>query len=228
MKAPQNGSTEEFEKHPEGWVLGVCTRVIDTGTHWNDKKQKDLRKIMIVFESANIMSGGEFDGQPFLLFNNFNYSMYQNSMLCQFVENWRGRRFEAQDQADNFDLSKLIGQTAFMNIVHNENKFVNIQTIGPVPNDMTAPQPKGSLILVDQDNLDMAQVNMLTDKMKTRVMSSREQSSGQQQAAPAQSAPSSQQNPPDYGQPAQQSSQPPQPAPAGPDNFHSFDDSIPF
>jgi len=174
MKAPQNNSGNDFEKHPSGWALGVCTRIIDVGTHWNDQKQKDQRKIMVVFESEKLMGEGEFKGQPFLLFNNFNYSMYQNSMLCQFIEDWKGQRFVDQSEADNFDLSTLIGQTAFMNIVHND-KYVNVQTIGPVPDGMTPPTPKGDLILVDQDDLETAMVEKLTDKMKERVMGSKEQ-----------------------------------------------------
>jgi len=200
MKAPQNNSGGDFEKHPAGWALGVCTRVIDVGTHWNDNKQKDQRKLMVVFESEKLMPDGDYKDQPFLLFSNFNYSMYQNSMLCQFVEDWRGQRFESQSQADDFDLSKLLGQKAFMNIVHND-KYVNIQTIGPVPDGMTPPNPVGDLILVDQDDLNPLMVEKLSDKMKERVLNAKErkdeekpQNSATTGAAPT---PVDERNPPD-------------------------------
>lgn len=173
MKAPKNEHTD-FEKHPEGWVVGVCSRVIDLGTHWHEGKQKYMRKIMLAFESEKTLTSGEFNGEPFLLFANFNYSMYKNAKLCEFIENWRGKRFETQDQADAFDLAKLLGQPAFMNIVHN-GQYVNINTIGPLPDDKTAPAIKGKHILIDQDDLDPKEVEKLTDKMKQRVLAAQEQ-----------------------------------------------------
>ncbi len=202
MKAPQSNTGGDFAKHPAGWALGVCTRIIDTGTHWNDQKQKDQRKIMIVFESEKLMPDGDFKGQPFLLFVNFNYSMYQNSMLCQFIEDWRGQRFEAQDQADNFDLSKLLNQQAFMNIVYND-KYVNVQTIGPVPDGMNPPKSVGEIILIDQDDLNPLMVEKLTDKMKERVLGAKEQTKdgNPQNSATTDAAPKpsvDEQNPPPF------------------------------
>jgi len=126
------------------------------------------------------MQSGEYAGEPFLLFANFNYSMYQNAHLCQFIENWQGKRFATQPEADNFDLSKLIGQSAFVNVVHSDDgKYTNIQTIGPVPEDRTAPVIKGKTILIDQSNLDMKEVEKLSDKMKDRVMSAKERIEGE-------------------------------------------------
>jgi len=175
MKAPQNKGAA-FEMLPTGYSLGVCTRVIDVGTHFNEKKQKDERKIMIALESEKKMTTGDFAGEPFLVFANYNYSMYQNSMLCGFVENWLGRKFTSQDEADNFDPSTLLRMPAFMNIVRSEDgKFTNIQTIGPVPDGMTAPLPVGKIILIDQDSLDPKEVEKLTDKMKAKVLGAKEQ-----------------------------------------------------
>jgi hypothetical protein len=175
MKAPRSES-KQFEMCPTGWTTGVCTRVIDIGTHWNEGKQKFQRKIMIGFETNKLMKEGEFAGQPFLVFANFNYSMYQNAHLCGFIEDWEGRRFPSQDEADDYDLSKLIGKPAFMNVVRSDDgKYTNIQTIGPVPEGMTAPQIAGKTILIDQASLDMTEVEKLSEKMKERVLSAKEQ-----------------------------------------------------
>jgi hypothetical protein len=189
MKAPRS-NTKEFEKCPKGWQLGVCSRVIDKGTHWIPDKHapaqgKFQRKISIVFESQHLMKEGDFVGEPFLLYANFNYSMFQGkAFLCNFIEDWRGRRFHSQEEAEAFDLAKLIGQKAFMNVVY-DGAFTNIQTIGPVPDGMIAPEIKGKTILIDQDNLDMVEVEKLSDKMKEAVMSAEErkpenQATGQQ------------------------------------------------
>lgn len=175
MYAPKNEGTS-FSKHPEGWVSGVCTRVIDIGTHWNEYKQKDQRKLMIAFESSKLMPDGEFAGQPFLLFANFNYSMYKNAHLCGFVEEWLGKRFATQDDADKFDLSTLIDKPAFMNVAHSDDgKYTNIMTIGPLPEDMKAPEIAGKTILIDQNKIDPKELEKLTDKMKAKVLGAKEQ-----------------------------------------------------
>jgi len=175
MQAPRSEGGN-FERHPIGWTTAVCTRVIDKGTHWHEKNQKFLRKIVIAFESEKLMTTGDYKNEPFLLFANFNYSMYASSHLCKFVEDWSGRRFPTQDDADAFDLATLIGKEAFCNVVHSEDgKFTNIQTIGPIPDGMKAPQTKGKTILIDQDALNMSEVEKLTENMKASVLSAKEQ-----------------------------------------------------
>lgn len=175
MKAPKSEGSN-FEKHPPGWALVVCSRVVDIGTHFDERKQKNVRKLMIGFESEKLMQSGDYANEPFLLFANFNFSMYQNSHLCQFIENWRGKRFASQDEADNFDIDKVLGQKAFVNVAHSDDgRFVNIQTIGPVPDDRTAPDIKGKTILIDQTNLDMKEVEKLSENMKLKVLSALEQ-----------------------------------------------------
>lgn len=179
MKAPaRSGGESNFSKHPTGPVAAVCTRVIDLGTHWNDKKQVDQRKIMLAFESSKLIEDeGEYKGQPFLLFANFNYSMYQGKAhLCTFIEGWLGRRFSSQAEADDFDLSTLIGKQVFVNVTHSDDgQWVNVQSPMPVPEGMPAPEIKGKTIVIDQDNLDPKEFEKLTDKLKQKVMSSKEQ-----------------------------------------------------
>src|SRR3990167_4918877 len=102
MKAPK-GSSGGFEKHPPGPAAIVCTRIIDLGTVHNERKLKYEHKIMIGFESSELMDTGENKGKPFMVFANFNFTMYQNSFLCKFIEAWRGKPFGDQVDADAFD-----------------------------------------------------------------------------------------------------------------------------
>lgn len=170
MQAPKSAS--DYEKHPTGWATVVCTRIVDLGTHFNPNKNKHERKLMIGFESSKLMQDGEFKGEPFLLYSSFNFSMYQNSHLCKFIEDWRSKRFSNQAEADSFDFTKLIGQKAFVNVVHSDDgKYVNIQTIGPVPDGMTAPEIKGKTILIDQDDFKTSEAEKLSDKLRERVLS---------------------------------------------------------
>lgn len=238
MRAPKSETTE-FEKHPKGYATCVCTRLIDTGTHWNEAKQKYQRKLMIGFESEKLMQTGDYANEPFLLFSNFNYSMYQNSHLCKFIEDWRGKRFSSQDEADNFDLRKVLKQPAFVNVTHSDDgRYVNIQTIGPVPESMTAPVVKGKTIVIDQDDLDMAEVEKLSDRMKERVLNANERQGGTSKKSEATPTPTTgsttettavptsqtidERNPPPSDAPQFKS------APQQANSIQEYDDDIPF
>ena len=174
MKAPKN-EVRDFEKHPVGTVTTVCTKVLDLGTHYNEIKQKNERKLRIDFESTELMKSGDYEGKPFLLINNFNFSMYQNSRLCQFIEAWLGRKFTDQNEADDFDLDELLGKTALCNVIHSDDgKWVNIGSIMPVPTGMKAPDAVGEFLNFDCDAPDMKVFEKLSDKVKEKIAASHE------------------------------------------------------
>lgn len=175
MRAPKTEGAGEFEKHPAGAARLVCSRIIDKGTVFNEYKGKDQHKVNLYFESEKLMSTGDFAGQPFLVIANFNYSMYQNSHLCQFIEQWRGKKFANQDEADNFDLSKLISQTGYASIVHSDDgKWVNINTIMPLPEGMEPLAIKGDSYVFDLESPDMAVFGKLSEKVQNSIKLSHE------------------------------------------------------
>ncbi len=174
MYAPQKEGSTEFERPPEGGGCLVCTRIIDKGTVFNEKKQKDVHGIALVFESPELMKKGDYKGQPFLLWANFgNYSMYQNSHLCQFIEGWRGKRFVDQKEADAFDIETLLRKPLFANIVH-DGTFDNVVSPMPVPNGMSAPVPVGDVYCLDMDNFSQEVFDMLSEKMQAKIAQSYE------------------------------------------------------
>jgi len=174
MKAPQTTSTS-FEKHPTGWASLICTRIIDKGTVYNDKKDKDERKIVFAFESEKLMPEGKYKDMPFMVFANFNYSMYQNSLLCGFIEQWLGKQFASQAEASDFEIRDLLTKPAYANITHSDDgKWVNIGTIGPLPDDKTPLKPIGDVYAFDMDNIDMEVFEKLTDGFKEAVQKTRE------------------------------------------------------
>ena len=171
MKAPK--SSGGFEKHPEGAYAIVCTRIIDMGSVFNPAKNKDDHKLMIGFESSELMTNVDNNGKPFMVFGNFNFTMFQNSHLCKFVEAWKGKAFATQEEADVFDLSKLLAQPAFANIVYNGD-YVNIQSIMPVPKGMDSPRPVGELLIFDMATQDKAVFDKLSEKMQERLKKAKE------------------------------------------------------
>ena len=80
-----------------------------------------------------------------------------------------------------------------------------------MPDDRTAPDIKGKTILIDQTNLDMKEVEKLSENMKLKVLSALEQKTPAEQPSenPAASMPEKV-HPSEYG------------------NNTNFDDDIPF
>jgi len=174
MYAPQKEGSTQFERPTQGGTALVCTRIIDKGTVFNDKKGKDTHGIALVFESGEVMKDGDFKGQPFLLWGNFgNYSMYQNSHLCQFIEGWLGKRFADQDEADAFDIESLLRKPLFANIVH-DGTFDNVVSPMPVPDGVSAPVPVGDVYCLDMQNFSSDVFNMLSEKMQAKIAQSHE------------------------------------------------------
>ena len=169
MQAPKNQGGGDFEKHPAKPSSLICTRIIDKGTVFNAIKQESKRKISFVFESSECMTTGDFAGKPFLLFGNFNYSMYQNSLMCKFIEGWLGKRFTDQAEADNFDLSTLLGKTLFASIVHNGD-FVNIDSPMPVPDGLPVPVIQGDSYLFSFQAPDVKAWGKISEKMREKMM----------------------------------------------------------
>jgi hypothetical protein len=173
MKAPK-GEHKEFEKHPEGMCNLVCSRIIDKGTTFNEKLNKYVRKILLVFESDKLMTSGDYKGEPFIVVQSFTYSMFQNAKLCQFVEMWRGKKFKSQEEADDFDLSTLVGSTVIANIVHNGD-FVNIGSVMPLAPGMKPLEIHGDTYIFDMgDGVDEKVFEKLSDKMKAQIVLSKE------------------------------------------------------
>jgi len=171
MTAPK--SEGSFEKHPEGQFPLVCVQVVDMGTHFNEKKEKYERKIRFMFLSDVLMKEGDNKGLPFAIFSQFNYSMYQNSHLYQFIQSWVGKQFPNQDVADHFGLEWCLGKGAYAQIAHNQG-YVNIVSIMPLPVSMKIPAITTETVLFDLKEPNRDELAKLSDKTQEHIMKSKE------------------------------------------------------
>ena len=173
MKAPKSES-KGFDKHPEGPCRLVLTRLIDKGTVWKEKKNDYVRSLFMLFESDKLITSGDYAGKPLSVIQSYTYSMFQNSKLCKFVEQMRGKQFASQQEADGFDLSSLIGTSIFANITHNGD-FTNITSAMPLPQGMEALVPVGDVVIFDMNGpFPESAFAKLSDKMKEQIMRSKE------------------------------------------------------
>jgi hypothetical protein len=117
----------DFEIHPEGQYRAVCMDVVDLGLVENKQYGKMQHKVAVVFHSEAKLK----DGRPFEVWERFTLTLAENGRLRPFLQSWRGRAFTEQELA-GFDLEKLIGVQAYLQIIHNGHNgktYANVSTI---------------------------------------------------------------------------------------------------
>ena len=168
MKAPETTHTE-YESCPVGPIGAVCTRVIDMGTRFNERKQKNVRTFRLYLETGHLMQTGDYAGQPFLIIEMFNFSMYSNSRLAQFIQAWLGVQMD-QDALDKFDLDQLLNKPAFINVTKSEDgKFTNAGTIMPLPAGMEPLKPVGAVYSYSATEGKGGAYSQLTERVRALI-----------------------------------------------------------
>ncbi len=152
MTAPKNGGGGggDWENPEPGTYVGRCVKVIDLGTQADNynNEPKMRRKIFLGWELGGaLMKEGDFAGQPMVVGKKYSFSMYANSQLRKLIQSWFGR-IMTDEQADNFDFSKLLGINGLLQLVPGKKEGqIYIDTIMKRPESMPAyPQVNKSVM----------------------------------------------------------------------------------
>lgn len=160
-----NGGGGDFKPAPDGNHAAVCTQVIDLGvqqTSFGDKRQVRL--------SWEIDEKRE-DGKRFAVSRNYTMSLNQKAALRKDIEAWRGKPF-TKEELDGFDLEKLLGAPALVNVVHNEkdgNTYANVSGISRLPKGMLTVAPEADLLCFSCDAPDTAVLEKLPEWLGDKV-----------------------------------------------------------
>lgn len=144
---------ESFERTlPDaGMMRARCVVVLDLGTHRDakflDKKGQPVKRhlVQIQFELDQMM---EINGEqkPMMATMRQTLSLGEKANLRKHLETWRGKKFSEADIKEGFDLSKILGKPALLNIQHSDDgKYANVMSINPpmkppAGSDGAAPQ----------------------------------------------------------------------------------------
>lgn len=175
LRTPQ-ATSKSFEPAPAGWSVARCFAVIDLGTHFDAKWDKETHMVRLGFELPKALRE---DGKPFAIYSRYTLSHHEKARLRKDLEAWYGKKFDtdALNKAGGFDLAKLIGRTAFVNVTHDEsdgNTYANIASIGPLPADMSCPAAVNETIVFSLQSFDQAIFERLTEKTREQVQQSLE------------------------------------------------------
>ena len=168
----------DFEKAPEGMHVGRCYRVIDCGTHLNPVFGKEQRLAWIYFElPTTLMTKGEAQGKPFIIGKRYGLSHNEKANLRLDLESWYGKQFDtaALDKAGGFDLEKLVGRPALLNVIHSEDgKYANIKSINPLVAGMECPPAINKTFVFSLAEFSDDKFSKLSEKMQDFIAQSKE------------------------------------------------------
>ena len=186
MGLTAKNSGGDFEMTPAGVHIARCYRIIDLGTHYDERWNKSQHKVSIGWELPDEKMS---DGRPFTVHSKYTVSLHEKARLRQDLAAWRGRDFSEQE-LDGFKLPNLLGVPCQINIVHNSNDgktFANVASIMPLGRGQTCPEPINETVIFDLDNPDWDVFGKLSEKMQDTIRAAREFTATQ---APPKGAPS--------------------------------------
>jgi hypothetical protein len=175
---PYEGKTRELT--PAGNYVARCYRMIEVGTVETEFKgeKKTVKKVRIGWElPLELKVFKEEKGeQPIAIDKEYTMFMSEKANLRKDLESWRGKAF-TDDEASNFDITKLLGQPCMINIIHQQGTkdpsktYEKISSITPLPKGFTCPTQINPTFVLSYDAFDKAKFETLpsfiTDLMKT-------------------------------------------------------------
>jgi len=177
MKASDSGSGT-FEQAPEGTHMARCYKLIDLGTQLREfqGEAKKSRQIIIGWElPGELMTTGEYEGQPFTASKFYTLSLHEKATLRAHLKNWRGKDFTAEELA-GFDVKNLLGKACMVSIVTNDKGRAQVGGVMALPKGMTVPDAVNPPVYfsLDPDEFDQAVFDSFSDKMQALITPSDE------------------------------------------------------
>jgi hypothetical protein len=168
---------------PAGNYVARCYKMIEIGTVDGEYQgvTNSLHKIRIGWELPTELKvfKEEKGEQPLVIDKEYTLSLGEKSSLRKDLKSWRGADFTPQ-QADDFDISVLIGKPCMLNIIHIQGKkdptktYQAIGSISPLPKGFDCPDQINPSFEFSLNEFDEAKFNSLPDFIKQQIASSKE------------------------------------------------------
>lgn len=132
----KSNNEEHSELVAEGIHLAVCIGVWELGTQHNPTFNKDLKKVLIMWEivDKDILNAPTIS-------KIYTLSLDPKSTLRHDLELWRGKVFTDEEIRKGVDLRTFLGKGCQIQVIHQKNKkgdktYANISGIMGWPKDM--------------------------------------------------------------------------------------------
>lgn len=164
-----------------GTYVARCYSMIYMGTIPEEfqGQKKDMKKVRITWELPTELKvfKAEKGEQPQVIGKDFTLSMNEKGTLRKMLQSWRGKAF-TEDEAKNFDITKLLGKSCMLSIVHKLSKtgktYAEIATISPLMKGMTCPDQINESFEFNVLEFNEEKFNQLPDFIRDKVKTSAE------------------------------------------------------
>lgn len=141
------GGSGDFKRIPTGAHVAVCDMVVVMGyqpgsAQYPNPKVKLYLRWQVPAERTD-------DDRPMVVGATLTASMNGKAQLRKLLEGWRGVAF-TDEQAEVFDVSKLIGQPCMISVVESESggkTYSNVQSVSRLPKGTPNPTIEGEALV---------------------------------------------------------------------------------
>lgn len=159
----QSGGGNYPERKPleAGAYAAICDMVVDLGVQPSPGGQfAPKRTVLLRFQIPEVRVEFTKDGVtknlPAVVSRTVALSLNEKSTLYSLLTSWRGKAF-TPDELKAFDLGKVAGKPAFVNITHSakgDRTYANLTSIMPLPRGMTPPALESEALVYSTDASD--------------------------------------------------------------------------
>lgn len=180
--ATSNGGGANFQPIEAGSYVARCYSMIHIGTIEEVIMgvAKKLNKVRVTWElPTELKVFKEENGeQPQIISKEFTLSLHEKSTLRAFLKNWRGLDF-TEEEAKEFDVTKLIGAPCMLNITHKNKKdgsgvYAEIGSVSKLPKGLSCPDAINEPFVFTYDDYSLDKFNALPEYLRSKMINSDE------------------------------------------------------
>lgn len=165
-----------FEQSPPGTHVARCYKLVDLGTTLQEFQGESRKRhqILVGWELPNeLMTTGEFSGQPFTASKFYTLSLHEKASLRGDLKNWRGRDF-TDDELRGFELKNLLGKTCMLSVTTNEKGRSEVSGVMALPKGTSVPDAVNENVYFSFEDFDQKTFDAFSDKMQALLAKSDE------------------------------------------------------
>ncbi|HZF98294.1 MAG TPA: hypothetical protein VEY92_08640 [Pseudoxanthomonas sp.] len=177
-----------FEQAPVGTHAARCYKLIDLGTTLQEfqGEAKKRHQVLIGWELPNeLMTTGEFAGQPFTVSKFYTLSLHEKATLRGDLKNWRGRDF-TDEELGGFDMKSILGKTCMVSVTHNDKGRSDVGAVMALPKGMPVPDAVNPTSYFSFAEFDQGVFDAFSEKMQALLAKSDEYKALGNKAKPSQ------------------------------------------
>lgn len=176
-------SSTQFELPPEGIHPAYCYRLIDLGTQprkgFQGAPDTEARMLLVGFELA--IKERNKEGKAFTIGKQWKLSGHAKANMRKDIESWRGKKFTNDDEAMQYDVSKIVGAKVILDVQReigqDGKEYAGIKSfIAPakMPTLTFEPATLERQYFVLEKGFNAELLENLSDKLRAKIKSSPE------------------------------------------------------